>query len=58
MRTNNIWINTDDIKDNIKDNNSNNINYTYIIPKNILKKFITISDLKIQIFGYLYGTTV
>lgn len=55
MRTNNIWINTDDIKDNIKDNN---INYTYIIPKNILKKFITISDLKIQIFGYLYGTTV
>lgn len=55
MRTNNIWINTDDIKDNIKDNN---INYTYIIPKNILKKFITISDLKIQIFGYIYGTTV
>lgn len=28
------------------------------MPKNLLKKFVCISDLKVQIFGYLYGTTV
>jgi hypothetical protein len=27
-------------------------------PKNLLKKFVCISDLKIQIFGYLYGVTI
>jgi pre-mRNA-processing factor 8 len=26
--------------------------------KNLLKKFVSISDLKIQVMGYLYGTTV
>lgn len=49
MRTNNIWINSDDIKDT---------DYAYIMPKNLLKKFVSIADLKIQIFGYLYGNTV
>merc|ERR1712071_623497 len=29
--------------------------YTYILPKNVLKKFVTISDLRAQISGYLYG---
>ena len=29
--------------------------YTYILPKNILKKFVMISDLRTQISGYLYG---
>lgn len=29
--------------------------YTYIMPKNILKKFICIADLRTQISGYLYG---
>lgn len=29
--------------------------YTYIMPKNILKKFICIADLRTQIAGYLYG---
>ena len=28
--------------------------YTYIMPKNILKKFIYIADLRTQIAGYLY----
>jgi len=49
MRTNNVWTNSDDIKDS---------GYTYIMPKNLLKKFVCISDLKIQIFAYLYGVTV
>ncbi|CAH8444335.1 unnamed protein product [Schistosoma intercalatum] len=46
LRTNNIYVSSDDIKEN---------GYTYILPKNILKKFITISDLRTQIAGYLYG---
>lgn len=29
--------------------------YTYIMPKNILKKFICVADLRTQIAGYLYG---
>jgi len=29
--------------------------YTYIMPKNILTKFITVADLRTQIGGYLYG---
>ncbi|KAF7255034.1 hypothetical protein EG68_08398 [Paragonimus skrjabini miyazakii] len=48
LRTNNIYVSSDDIKEN---------GYTYILPKNILKKFITISDLRTQIAGYLYGVS-
>ncbi len=49
MRVNNVWVSNDDIKDT---------GMTYIMPKNLLKKFVCISDLKTQIFGYLYGTTI
>jgi pre-mRNA-processing factor 8 len=28
------------------------------MPKNLLKRFVCIADLKVQIFGYLYGSTV
>merc|ERR1719204_367393 len=31
--------------------------FTYVLPKNILKKFICISDLRTQICGYLYGVS-
>jgi pre-mRNA-processing factor 8 len=50
MRTQNIWINSEDAKDTG--------GCTYIMPKNLLRRFVCISDLKVQIFGYLYGTTV
>ena len=49
MRTNNVWTNSDDIKDS---------GYTYIMPKNILKKFVCISDLKTQVLGFIYGVTI
>lgn len=49
MRTNNIWVNSDDVKGN---------GYTYVMPKNLLKKFVGIADLKVQIFGYLFGKTI
>jgi pre-mRNA-processing factor 8 len=48
LRTNHIFVNSDEIKED---------GFTYILPKNILKKFITISDLRTQIAGYLYGVT-
>merc|ERR1712153_240128 len=48
VRTNHIYVNSDDIKES---------GYTYVLPKNILKKFITIADLRTQIAGYLYGVT-
>lgn len=48
LRTNHIYISSDDIKET---------GYTYILPRNILKKLITISDLRTQIAGYLYGAS-
>jgi pre-mRNA-processing factor 8 len=46
LRTNHIYVNSDDVKET---------GYTYIMPKNLLKKFITIADLRTQIAGYMYG---
>ncbi|KAK6594656.1 Pre-mRNA-processing-splicing factor 8 [Botrytis cinerea] len=44
-RSNNIYISSDDVKEDD--------HYTYIMPKNILKRFITIADLRVQVAGYL-----
>lgn len=41
LRTNHIYVSSDDIKET---------GYTYILPKNILKKFVTISDLRAQVY--------
>ena len=49
-RANNIYISSDDIHES-------DDAYTYILPKNILKKFITIADLRVQVAGYLYGSS-
>ena len=46
LRVNHIYVNSDDISDS---------GYTYVLPKNVLKKFITIADLRTQIAGYMYG---
>ncbi|KAL9101875.1 MAG: hypothetical protein Q9163_002920 [Psora crenata] len=48
-RANNIYISSDDI---VEEGHN-----TYIMPKNILKRFITISDLRVQVAGYLYGAS-
>lgn len=43
LRTNHIYVSSDDIKET---------GFTYILPKNVLKKFIVISDLRTQVgFG-------
>jgi len=46
LRTSHIYVSSDDTMDT---------GFTYILPKNILKKFICVSDLRTQIAGYLYG---
>jgi pre-mRNA-processing factor 8 len=48
LRTNHIYVPTDEVKES---------GFTYIFPKNILKKFICIADLRTQIAGYLYGVS-
>lgn len=48
-RANNIYISPDDVRDDG--------HFTYIMPKNVLKRFITIADLRVQVAGYLYGNS-
>ncbi|RDA87270.1 hypothetical protein CP532_1319 [Ophiocordyceps camponoti-leonardi (nom. inval.)] len=46
-RTKNIYISS---VDNSLDDT------TYVMPNNIIKRFITIADLRVQVAGYLYGS--
>jgi pre-mRNA-processing factor 8 len=48
LRTNHIYVSSDDINENA---------YTYVMPKNILKRFICSADLRTQIAGYMYGVS-
>ncbi|KAJ8461749.1 hypothetical protein OPV22_034675 [Ensete ventricosum] len=48
LRVGHIYVNSDDAKET---------GYTYIMPKNVLRKFIGIADLRTQISGYLYGVS-
>ena len=48
-RANNIYISSDDIREDG--------HFTFVMPKNILKRFITIADLRVQVLGYLYGSS-
>ena len=45
LRTKNVFVSTDDIKKKM---------FTYMCPKNLLKKFVVIADLCTRISGYLY----
>ncbi|KAL9533175.1 Pre-mRNA-processing-splicing factor [Sphaerulina musiva] len=49
-RANNIYISSEDIRDDEH-------HFTYVMPKNILKRFIAIADLRVQVAGFLYGTS-
>jgi pre-mRNA-processing factor 8 len=48
-RANNIYISSEDVHEED--------HFTYIMPKNILKRFVTIADLRVQVAGYIYGTS-
>ena len=47
LRTNHIYMQREDLDRSL----------TYVIPKNLLKKFIDISDLRVQIAAFIYGVT-
>ena len=49
-RANNIYVSSEDI-------GNEEGSFTYVMPKNILKRFIAIADLRIQVAGYLYGSS-
>ena len=48
LRVNHIYVNSDDISDS---------GFTYVMPKNVLKKFICIADLRTQVAGFMYGVS-
>ena len=48
LQVNHIYVNSEDIKET---------GFTYVMPKNILKKFICIADLRTQVAGYIYGVS-
>ncbi|KAL5614752.1 uncharacterized protein BROUX77_000589 [Berkeleyomyces rouxiae] len=48
-RSNNIYVSSVD--------SDSDDSITYVMPNNILKRFITIADLRVQIAGYLYGVS-
>ena len=48
LRTNHIYVSSDDVDE---------AGFTYVLPKNVLKKFICIADLRTQISGFMYGVS-
>ena len=48
MRTKQIFVTGDDVDE---------AGLTYVLPKNVVKRFITIGDLRTQIAGLMYGLT-
>ena len=48
LRTNHIYVASDQLDES---------GLTYVLPKNVLKKFITVADLRTQIACYLYGAS-
>ena len=50
LRLQHIYVSNDDVKDDAA-------SYTYVLPKNVLRAFVTASDLRTQIAAYLYGVS-
>jgi pre-mRNA-processing factor 8 len=48
LRVSHIYVNTDGVRDD---------GYTYVVPKNVLKKFITTADLRTQVAALMYGAS-
>lgn len=46
LRTGHIYVNSDEVRE---------VGFTYVLPKNILRKFICASDLRTKVAGLLYG---
>lgn len=46
LRVNHVYVNGEDVGD---------AGYTYVLPKNLLKKFVCVADLRTQVAGLMYG---
>ncbi|KAF8757846.1 U5 snRNA binding [Rhizoctonia solani] len=50
LRLQHIYVSNDDVKDDAA-------SYTYVLPKNVLRAFITNADLRTQVAAFLYGSS-
>ncbi|CCO29057.1 Pre-mRNA-processing-splicing factor 8 AltName: Full=Splicing factor Prp8 [Rhizoctonia solani AG-1 IB] len=50
LRLQHIYISNDDVKDDAA-------SYTYVLPKNVLRAFITNADLRTQVAAFVYGSS-
>jgi pre-mRNA-processing factor 8 len=50
LRLQHIYVSNDDVKDDAG-------SYTFVLPKNILRAFVTAADLRTQVAGFLYGVS-
>lgn len=50
LRLQHIYVSNDDVKDDAA-------SYTYVLPRNILRAFVTAADLRTQVAAYLYGVS-
>ncbi|KAH8824952.1 NUC071 domain-containing protein [Flagelloscypha sp. PMI_526] len=50
LRLQHIYVSNDDVKDDAA-------SFTYVLPKNILRAFVTAADLRTQVAAYLYGVS-
>lgn len=50
LRLQHIYVSNDDVKDDAS-------SFTYVLPKNILRAFITAADLRTQVAAFLYGVS-
>lgn len=50
LRLQHIYVSNDDVKDDAA-------SFTYVLPKNILRAFITAADLRTQVAAFLYGVS-
>lgn len=50
LRLQHIYVSNDDVKDDAA-------SFTYVLPKNILRAFITAADLRTQVAAFLYGSS-
>ncbi|KAJ1868438.1 hypothetical protein LPJ78_000186 [Coemansia sp. RSA 989] len=48
LRSRHLYVSADDVSDTA---------FTYVLPKNLLRRFIAIADPRTQIAGYLYGVS-
>jgi pre-mRNA-processing factor 8 len=48
LRVAHLYVNSDGVRDD---------GYTYVVPKNVLKKFICVADLRTQVAAFMYGAS-